>query len=330
MATPFQLISRDAQDALREFSTAFDGALALAPADIWSKQFGLNYTGKFKVTFPLSISAAGYRERKGDDKMRSLYEKSLDMLPKEWSDGVAEKASIIEAPDFIGWGSEPGRIALEGNRHPNLLVSDILHNNPVLDFYKNSAYSALTMFHASHPINVFDPASPTFANDVNYKVSGATGTGIIDSGFLKGAKTRFRTRKGPNGRFLGLQFTHLLVNPAREQEARDALENDLLITTITNKAGSENVAAATGNNRMKGAVTLVVGDELQDDNIVYCLDASRGCYPWIVQDGGAPEQIIFDKSDAMYKANGKVGVKYVLTMGAAAALPQAIERVNLA
>src|SRR6187455_2532562 len=101
MASPYDLVSRDAQLALTEFSSEFDAALALGEVDQWAKSFALvNSSRAIRTTYPIPVSAAGYVLRQGDDKMRSLFEKSISMSPVEWVDGVAELARIIEAPDF--------------------------------------------------------------------------------------------------------------------------------------------------------------------------------------------------------------------------------------
>ena len=316
MANLYLQVTRDAQIALNEFSSAFAEALALADPVGWARQFGLvNSSRAIRTTYPIPVSAAGYRERKGDDKMRSLYEKSLSMSPIEWHDGVQALARVIEAPDFIGWAGEPGRIAREAARLPNTIVSAMLAANPTLEF------DGKALFASDHPINVFDVAGASFDNDST--------TAAINSAFFSDIKTRFRKRVGANGKRLGLQVTHLLVPPDLEQAARDALENDMIVTAVRNQADSDNVGGAATNNRHKGTVEIVVGDELEDTDVFYALDGSAGVFPWIVQDGGAPEQIAYDKASDFYKDTGKLGLKYVLTMATAAALPHAIERITM-
>src|SRR6188474_1783370 len=98
MATPYNLISADAQAALREFSTEFDSAFTLAPVDSWARTFGVVYNTKWKATFPIPISAAGFHVREGDDKLRDLFEKSFSLTPYEWQDGIRARTSVIEAP----------------------------------------------------------------------------------------------------------------------------------------------------------------------------------------------------------------------------------------
>jgi hypothetical protein len=237
MATPFNLVSRDAQQALTEFSQEFDAALAVADAEPWSRRFGLyNSSRSIRTTYPIPVSAAGYVERKGDDKLRSLFERSLSMSPKEWVDGVAEKAIVVEAPDFIGWAGEPARIAKEGARHPNRLVAEMLAANPLLAFYadeKLGVASTIRLFASNHPVNIFDSSFLTFDNDHS--------ASAIDSTMLKAAKLRFRQRKGPNGKPMGLRVTHMLVPAAREEEAKDFLESDNLVIAVQNVGATENV-----------------------------------------------------------------------------------------
>lgn len=325
MAQRYNLVSGDAQRALEEFSTAFDQAFTAPDAETqWAQQFGLyNQSRAIRTTYPIPVSAAGYVERKGDDKMRSLYTRSMSLFPKQWVDGVAEDAMIIEAPDFIGWGDEPARIAVEARRQPNRLVAAMLEANPNLDFYRDDTLKTdlgIPLFSAaSHPVNIFDTSLGAFGNIT-------TGFSAINSDLFKSVMTKFRARKAANGKPLGLRVTDLIVPGALEQQARDFLESDLMRYAIL--AGGSNTQE-TSNNRFKNVVNLVVADELTDVDSIYFI-SSAGPKPWIVQHGGTPEEIRYDKTDAMYKDTNKVGVKYVLEINVGAALPHAIERADLA
>lgn len=316
MATPFNYLSRDAQDALTEFSESFDGALAADEAVQWSHNFGLYEQSRaIQTTYPVPVDAAGYVERKGNDPMRDLFEKSASIKPKEWTDGVKILAYKAEAPDFIGWAGAPERIAKESRRQPNLLVAELLASNPTLEF------DGKALFAADHPVNIFKSSLGSFSN--------LTTASAIDATMVKAVKLAFRQRKASNGRSMGLRWTHVLVPAAREEEAQDFFQSDALILALENKAGTENVAAVGTNNRHKGTVQVVVCDELTSDDDLFALDASSGAYPWILQDGGAPEEIRYDKTDALYKDSGMIGMKYVLLMGVAAMLPHAIQRIRL-
>lgn len=318
---PFLQVSGDAQAALEEFSTEFYAALAAADPTPWSTMFGLYKTSSaIQTTYPIPVSAAGYVEENGNDPLRSLYTRSLSMQLKRWVDGVEEHADVIEAPDFIDWNGEPARIAREAARLPNLIVATLLNANANLSFYldrKTGVDAGIALFSNSHPVNVFDPSLGTFDNDHS--------ASDIDSVMMAAAMTRFRARKGANGRVMGLRVTDMLVPGALEQAAKDFLESDLmrlaLLDTSPNTQG-------TTNNRFKGAVNLTVADELLDDDVIYLLDRN-GPKPWIVQDAGAVEEIRLDKDSDYYFHSGKVAVKYRKKCDARGCLPHAIERITI-
>jgi phage major head subunit gpT-like protein len=327
MAAPLYLVSHDAQEALRQFSQEFDAAYTVADPGTWAKDIGLTNSSKnILTTYPIPISAAKYVEKKGETKFRTLYERSLSMSPVEWEDAVSILASKIEAPDFVGWSSEPTRIATEGARQPAKLVAAMLHANPLLDMYTSRArggiiaLSTIRLFASNHPVNIFDTAQGTFDNDL-----AITG---IDATSISTVKLHFRSVKAPNGEPAGLEFDTLLIPAALEEQAKDFFESDNLILAVEN-AGGTIVGGVPTNNRHKGTVKVIVCPELLDANVCYALDVSSGAYPWVLQDGGAPEQIIFDKTDHMYKTTGMVAFSSKLTMAVAAALPLAIARLTI-
>lgn len=308
MGTEFDLVSTDAQRALEEFSQDFAAALTQGDVDQWVKDNGLYKPSKaLKTTFPVPVSAAGYAEFKGDIKYRELFQKSLELKPKTWQDGVAELASIIEAPDFIGWAGEPARIATAGLSLLNEIVAGLLESNP-------ACWTGKDFFASDHPVNVFDAAAGTFDNDI----TGAGTDPTTDN--LALMKQNFRDIKGANGKPLGLRMTHLVAPAAQEEQWRDILEKDLVIETIGTSFGAT-------NNRHKGTVKLVIADELTDANKFYGLALNKpGMYPWVVQDQGAPEEIRHDKTSHLYKTTLKVGVAYILRANGALALPHCVQR----
>lgn len=324
MATPYNLVSADAQLRLTEFSDAFAAQLAIGAPNTWAKDFGqVISSGAIKTISPIPVSAAGYKLRQGDDKMRKLYERHVTIMPTEYQDGVQEKAMIIEAPDFIGWGEEPAKIANEAQRQPNNLVAALLKANPTLEF------DGLPLFSASHPVNVLDDSVADVAGSKVF--SNLFASGVVGSAIFANAIQSFGTRPGPNGQPLGVsnRVTHVLVPPALERKFAEFLNGDLMYSVML--GGSPADASSTNraqSNIYKGAVQLVVGYELQEADQVYWI-AAGGPKPWIVQDGGSPEEMRYDKDSDFYKDTGYIGVKYVLRMGCAAALPHGIAKQNI-
>jgi phage major head subunit gpT-like protein len=310
VGSEYNLISADAQRALEEFSQEFAAALAQSPVEQWAKTLGLYKVSRaLKTTYPIPVNMAGYRELAGDIKYRSLFEKSFDLKPKTWQDGVAELASVIEAPDFIGWNEQPAVIAAAGDSLANTIIAGLLEDNPV-------CWDGENFFDSDHPVNVFDSTLGTFDNDV----TGAGTDATVDN--LAIAMQNFRGIKAANGKPMGLRMTHVLAGPGLEGTFNQLLKQDMIIQAIGD--GSQFGAV---NNIYKNAVTLVISDELSDDGKWYPLALNKpGMKPWVVQDEGAPEELLSDKTSHLYKTTLKVGVAYILRGNGGLALPHCVQR----
>ena len=310
MGSEFDLISRDAQTALTEFSQDFAMALSQPGVEAWAKAMGLyRSSAALKTTYPIPISAAGYAEFKGDVKYRALGEKSIELKPKTWQDGVEELASVIEAPDFIGWTTEPAAMAAAAMSLHNEIVAALLKANAV------QPLDGIAYFGAGHPFNVLNVATGTFDNDIS---------GAVSIAGLKAAKAHFRKLKAPNGKPLGLRMTHWAVRPDDEETARDLLEQDILIQSLD--AGTTFGAV---DNRHKGSVQLVVMEEHDDgaNNYAFALN-KPGMRPWICQDQGMPETIVQDKTSGKYAEHLTVSFASILRGNAGLALPQCALRLD--
>lgn len=312
MSTPFNFVTGDAQRALEVFSQAMAMALVQSPVEQWAE--GLGYFNEvsraaIKSTYPVPVSAAGYKEFLGDVKYRTLFEKSLELKHKTWQDGVEELAAIIEAPDFTGWLGEPERIATAGMSLANEIVAGLLEAN-------GTSWTGVTFFNAAHPINLFESGLGTFDNDV-------TGAGTDPTHEnLKVAKETFRGYKAPNGKPMGLRMTHVLVPAAQEELWKDLLEQDLIIQSMD---GGTTFGAVT--NRHKGTVKPIVSDELTNALQWYPLALNKpGMFPWIVEAEAAPEEIRCDKTSQKYKDTLKVSVAYVKRANGVLALPHCVQR----
>lgn len=313
MGNEYLLLSSDAQRALEEFSQDFAAALVQTPVEQWAQTIGAYKQSKaLKTTYPIPVSAAGYMEFKGDVKYRSLFEKSISLSPKTWQDGVAALASVVEAPDFIGFGSEPAAMAGAAMSLLNEIIATLLEANAV------QLFDGKAFFAGDHPCNIFDASVGTFDNDI-------TGAGTDSTiANLKLAKQYFRDIKAPNGKSLGLRMTHVMVPAELEEVWRDILDRDMVLDSLT-------TAGTTGfgplPNRHKGTVKLVVSDELTNALQWYPLALNKpGMLPWVVQDDGAPEEIINDKSSEMYKSTLKIGIAMIKRANGGLLLPQCIQR----
>lgn len=337
---PLEQLSFDTQRALEQFSSAFESAFAATePAEYWAYRFGLvESSDQLLLTYPMSISAAGYKERRGDDAARDMYERSISVTPTTWVDGVKAQKERLRQSDFAvrAWTGEAARIAIEARRHANILAARVLHANANLQLYKDSTLgidAGIPLFSDSHQANIFDTSVGTYKNVLLGGGADFTGN-AIDASMMKAVLQHGRTGiKSPNGTPRPVLYSHMLVHPDKEQDAKDFLESDMIRTTILEGGVGPNTNLNT-NNRFKSLIQLVVCDELAqvsgvDSDKVYFVDASNGAKPWILQDAGSPEENMFGEDSEFCKNTGMVKVTYALRMACTPALPHAILRVDL-
>jgi phage major head subunit gpT-like protein len=308
MGSEYNLISQDAQRALEEFSEEFSAAFAAGPVQQWAKENGIyKMSNALKTTYPVPVHAAGYQELKGDIKYRAIFEKSFSLEPKTWQDGVAELAAIIEAPDFVGWTDQPAAMAAAGASLQNEIIAGLLEANGL-------CWDGQNFFDSDHPVNVFESSEGTYDNDFTGAGTDVTATN------LGLAMAHFDGLKNPNGKPAGLSMTHVFHPPSQRQAWKQLLENDLLLTTIGTSFGAV-------NNIYKGSIVPVCCNELTDSSKWYPAALNKpGMKPWVVQDAGAPEEILSDKTSHLYKTTLKVGIAYVMRGNGGLALPQCIAR----
>lgn len=319
MSSTYDIVSSLAKKKLEEFSDAFATAIASQDVTPWAASLGHSEeTDALKVTYPITLDAAGYKEFSGEIKYRTLYARWVSLTHKQWQDGVKEKKRVIEASDFLGWGKQPAIMAEAAQQLPNVMVASMLAANPNLGIYQdpeNSANSVTkALFASDHPYDLTKPSGGTFDNDLTAEA--------VDSTLMATLRQHFRSLMGPgdatNRRNLGLRLTHLLVPPQLEEAARTILDSDTIV-----------IDGESQTNIYKGSVELVVGDELTGD-YVYGLALNKpGLVPWVVLTSGAPEEIIQDESDNLYKTSLQVAIAFILDANVAAMFPQPIVRVEI-
>lgn len=325
MAKKDQLVSADANRALEEFSEEMMLALSAAPADQWAKDLGLHRESDvLKTTFPIALDAAGYKELIGDFKYRSLGHRAAQITTKEFSDGVEEKASIIEAPDFVDWAGAPAKMAIEWDRLLNERIAVMLQlgtfAGPLLDVYTDKDAEVFTtrrMFAADHPVNILDASLGSFTN-----IMTCTEAELLSGEAFEAIDDHFRSLKGANGKPLGLRIAGgTVVNPT----ARHTLFSKALRSETLEVVDGFPVAMP---NRYADVKQRTADELLSDDYFYAIAGGNAGLKPWATQRGSL-EEIVHDKDSHLYKTSRKVAIGYVGSVGTAGLLPHPIVRVQI-
>lgn len=311
MASEWDLLSTDAQTALTMYEDEFVASL-IGVATPWARSIGGYKMSKGKVRWPISFRAAGYKAFEGEVLYRTSGSKFFEIIPRTWQDGVADLASVIEAPDWIGWNEEPTAMALDSVRINNRWVADLLAANGVI-------WDGKAFFATDHPANVLKtPAegTKTFSNTHT--------SALISKAYLSAMKTFHGKVPDASGGTLGTRLTKILCHIDEEQEWRDVLESDILVEAV--KEGAAVVGGASVDNRHKGTVELEVGDELTSGTFYGISGNLPSLKPWITVDDGTPETIINDKESSLYKTTLKIGFASIKRGYAGLAMPQAAHR----
>jgi phage major head subunit gpT-like protein len=341
MAKPLEQLSFDSQRALEQFSSAFQSAFEAVDADSeWARAFGL-YEGsdQLLLTYPMSISAAGYVERKGDDAARDMYARSISITPIEWTDGIKVQKRRLEQNDFAvqAWTGEAAQMAVEARRHANMLCARMLHANANIQLYKDSTLgtdAGIALFSSSHQVNIFDSSKGTFKNVL---LGGGTdfAGNAFDQNLVEAVLKHGRTGiKSANGMPKPVRYTDVIVHPAWEQRAKQFLESDLMRAVhLEGGVGTQKNTQLSSNNIYKKFINLVVADELAqvsgvDEDKLYFVDRNSRAKPWIVQ-AGSQDEVMFGPDSEYCKHTGLIKVNVNMLMAVTAALPHSILRVDM-
>lgn len=319
-ALDYQLVSITAEERLVEFSTAFDAAYVAAESTPWAMDLGLVINSRYRQRIPVPVDAPCVKLASGDDHYRELYVGDIEFEPAPYSDGIKEKSDVIEAPDFVGWGQAPENMAREFRRNLNAITAAMLEANPYLDIYRvrrpgGNTASTINLFSASHKVNLIDSARGTQSNVI------AQGTYVNFTEDLHTAvRTHFSGWKAANGEKMELVATDLLVPTGRVAAAEKYYGRDTII-----EEGTAGVIQAP--NIYQNAVKVHEVAKLTDADYVYYV--CRQIPAWVVQTGGTPDEIRFDKTSDSWKRDGLIKIGYRAIQGVAGLLPHGILRVDL-
>jgi phage major head subunit gpT-like protein len=180
----------------------------------------------------------------------------------------------VFAPIFKGYGEAT-------KKWPDDMILEVLEAGEDTLCFDGSAF-----FDDEHPVDMRDASKGTYSNLLTSKA--LTRENYAD------ARRKMRLFKGDNGKPLGVRPTILAVPTALEDRARQIVEtNDIAVSTLE---GQTQVGAT--ENLMKGTATVLVIEELEDQDDWYLFDCSRAVKPFVRQIRKAPAfQRYFNPAD---------------------------------
>lgn len=274
-----QLIPSTGQALFTTFNALYQGAYSAVP------KFFEDYctTMPSNTTFQLYHWIAqlpGMKEWIGERQLNNAVLRNYSLKNKDYEDSVRLDKFLVEDDQYGAFGPTVQAFGDSVGRWEDEQMGDIVENAITALCYDGQPF-----FSTSHPVSISDPyavgmdGSATFSN----KLVGADydfGTDPIKAWNL--ARAKMATYVGDAGKLMGLQADTIMVPPSLELQAIRLGQAEITTQTVTNKAGSENVAAAGVSNVYKGKLKIIVNPYLKTA-AAYAMCSARPIKPFIWQ-----------------------------------------------
>jgi hypothetical protein len=330
MTNPLYTISTlptTSQAAIREFDDRYLASIGAAPPPTWADMGALVPTPSPMLTFPIGSLALKYQQTEGEERFKTLREKSFDMKVEKFDVGV--EADVLQlatnAYSYQNWLEGPRRMMIAEARRRNRAIVTLLEAGQSTLWGASLAnplgIDGVNFFSATHLSDFNDPDSTTWSN---YQSAG-TAFSIAN---LKAEITIMQGALDENAEKLGAEPDTILVPTALYEPARFLLAQNLILQDSTGSAGVTNPYASKFN--------LVHVPELTDVNDWYLVDskllASSGLPPWISLRYTPPNPALelkhWDESSDFFKDTNKIKVSSNIWRADALAFPHAIRKVT--
>lgn len=278
---PFDLVPHDVQAALTQFSERFMLRFAELEEPALVGLGAQERTDAAKVTYPFPIYAPDFKAFTGEMWYRALGEKSIELIPGTFQDGVKILAAKVESVDWMGWGMQPEAMAEAAMVHMAELIAAALDAGTTT----TTPWDGLAHFHTAHFVNPGKKSAGTFANYVTGRVASAAN--------VKLAKAELAAIPNPAGRPGSRKLTHIICPTALEGTFEEIRNNSYVVASGT---------VGPVENLLKGSFEIIASPRLSALDDWYAASvAGPTDIPFVSIEKGQPEEIVQDKTDALYK-----------------------------
>ena len=306
------------QAAIREFDDRYLASIGATPPPTWSDLGDLIPTSSPMITFPISSLALKYQQTEGENRFKTLLEKSFDIKVEEFDVGIEGKLLDILQQVFAyrNWLEGPARMMLAEGRHRNRSLVTLIEAGASTAWVDGANF-----FSATHLSDLNDAASTTWSN---YQSVAADCTDLTK---LEAEVTAMQGALDENGEKVGADPDIIMVPTAKYEALKNKLAKELILENGTGSAGT--------SNPFKGRFKVVHAPELTDVNDWYLIDsrlrASSGLAPWISARYTVPSPALelrhFDESSDFFKETGRIRVSSHIWYGFALGFPHCIRKV---
>jgi len=316
-----QQLPTTSQAAIRAFDDRYIASIGAAAPPAWADLGAIIPVDSPMVTFPVGNFGLSYKETKGDNRSRTLLEKSFDVKVAEYDEGYEGKLLDILSKTFAyqNWLRGPERLLMAEKRHINKQIVTLLEAGESTSWPIDGA----NFFSASHLSDFNDAASTTWSN---YQSSTKT---VVSISNLEAEVTAMQGALDENGDKIGADPDTILVPTATYEPLKNLLAQSMILANGTGSAGV--------TNPYVGKFNVVHVPEFTDANDWYLVDsklvAATGLTPWLalkyqVPAASALALRYFDESSDYFKTTGRIKASSHIWYGFSLGFPHAIRKIK--
>jgi hypothetical protein len=325
MANPLytsDVLPSDSLAALRAFDDRYIASIGAAAAPTWSDIGDVIPTNAPMVTFPISALSLKYQQADGENRFRSLLNKSFDIKAQEFTTGMEGRLLDILSHTFAyrNWLQGPARMLIAESRFRNRQIAALLEAGTTTNWV-----DGVPFFSAAHPSDLTTGGNGTWSN---YQ---STAKDVVSVANIAAEVTIGQGALDENGEKVGTEFDTILLPTAKYEAAKNLLAQAMIL-------GGPTTATSNGaiNNPYLGRFNVVHVPEFTSQVDWYLVDskllASTGLAPWISMRYTVPNPALelrrFDENTDFFRNTGKIAVSSHIWYGFALGFPHAIRRVT--
>jgi hypothetical protein len=323
MTTPLFTINTlpaTSQAAIREFDDRYLASIGATPPTNWTDLGDLLDVNQPMVTFPVSSFALKYQQTQGENRFKTMAEKSFDVKVQELDAGYEGNLLDLLTKTFAyrNWLEGPRRLMYAEGRHRNEQIATLLDTGEATTWPIDGA----NFFSATHLSDFNDTDSATWSN---YQAAATPVTSIVN---IEQEVTSFQGVLDENGAELGADPDTILVPTAKYEAVKNLLAQAMIL---------DSTGAAGVTNPYQGKFRVVRVPELTDADQWYLVDskllASSGLAPWLSLRYATPQSSglalrWYDEASDFFKDTGKIKASSHIWYGFSLGFPHAIRKVE--
>jgi hypothetical protein len=243
------------QAAIRIFEERYLDGTSLPLDPIWASELGeVTDLSSPYATFPMSLLALKFQESKGENRFETVGERSFDMKPVEFDEGIQMPLVQIQTNVFAQrkWIRGPELLRRAEARH---VAQNIATN--VIDANPACGWDNVALFSAAHLVNPRRPDLGVFSN----LESVGTDMTNVDNITAEIAAMMTDVVDENGSKLIQQPRFAILASTNNFQAIANLMKQDKIVKAILNEAGTDIVAAGSQNNPYEGLIDVVLAPQ---------------------------------------------------------------------